>query len=124
MTPTQRSLAHLHKAGYIATVCERYIAAIRHREDLFGIGDIIAILGTECLLVQTTTGSNVAAHVKLYRDDPVKRASLSVWLSCGSRRWFEIHGWGKRGPRGKGKLWSLRRLCAVNGRDGVEFVEQ
>jgi hypothetical protein len=32
---------------------------------------------------------------------------LAAWLQCGGR--FEIHGWARRGPRGKRKLWGVSR---------------
>ena len=40
---------------------------------------------------------------------------LRVWLRAGGR--FQLHGWAKRGPRGKRKLWMVSRREVVL-RDG------
>lgn len=112
MTPTQRSLKWLRDNGYIAAVVEKWIPQTRRRLDLFNFIDILAVRGDEVLGVQATSGSNVSARVRKSQEQP----AYSTWLQSVHRR-FEVHGWAKRGPRGKRKLYVLRR---IDGRTGME----
>jgi hypothetical protein len=103
MSPTARSLLELRKRGCIADVVERRLAKTFVTKDLFGIIDVLALEpGVKgCLGVQATTVSNQAARVKKILDEP--RALM--WLGTGNR--LEVHGWSKRGARGKRKTWEL-----------------
>src|SRR4051794_2353315 len=104
MTPTSRSLDLLRRDSWHAQVVERYLAFARVRQDLFGIGDVLAIReGEPPLLVQVTSTSNLAARVKKALASPL----LRVWLSTGCR--FECWGWAKKGAEGKRKTWQLTR---------------
>jgi len=104
-SPTQRSLALLRKEGYTAQVVEKFNPFAHIRQDLFGFIDIVAIkTGTPGVLgVQTTTQAHVAEHEAKIR----KTEAFKVWLASGNH--LEIHGWAKRGKRGKRKLWSVTR---------------
>lgn len=106
MTPTQRSLKNLRDRGYVAAVVERWNPAIRVRQDLFGFADLIAFGPgegePEVLLVQTTSTSNLAAR----RSKILENEHAQRWMRLGGK--ILIHGWAKRGPRGKRKLWTLR----------------
>lgn len=103
-SPTQRTLALLKKEGWTAGIVERWIPQARKRIDLFGIIDILAMKGRCLLGVQTTSGSNVAAHITKALAEP----RLREWLMTNNI--FEIWGWRKVGPRGKRKLWQVRRV--------------
>jgi hypothetical protein len=104
-SPAQRSLAQLRKQGYLAAVVERWNAFAGVRQDLFGFADILCVRGSETLAVQTTTAKNVPARLKKLREIP----AVGFWLLGGTRR-LVVHGWAKRGPRGKRKRWELREV--------------
>lgn len=110
MTPAARTLLELRKRGCIAQVVEQTIRASKFggkprifKRDLFGCMDLVALEpGRQGVLgIQATTVSNQAARVKKILDEP--RALM--WLGCGCR--IEVHGWSKRGARGKRKTWTL-----------------
>lgn len=74
------------------------------RKDAFGFGDLLAVRGADTLLVQATSLTNVSHRV--HKVLTACRDNLRAWL-CGNRR-FEVHGWGKVGPRGQRKTWQCR----------------
>ena len=97
-SPTQRSLAHLRKAGYTVAIVERWCSFTRKRYDLFGMFDLLAVRPGETLAVQTTSGSNVAARVKKIGDsDLIGAVRDAGWL-------VHVHGW-RKGANGR---YSLR----------------
>lgn len=89
VSPTQRSLALLREQGYLCEIVERWNPWAKIRQDLFGIGDILAIKDNETLMVQTTSRSNVNARVKKISESEV----LPVILRAGWR--VQVHGWGE-----------------------------
>jgi hypothetical protein len=105
MTPTQRSLAKLRSEGFLVAVVEHWNSFVRRRQDLFGFADLLAVRGDLALLVQTTTGSNAAARVEKIREC----AAAQYWLASPNRK-ITVHGWSKRGERGKRKLWTCREI--------------
>lgn len=104
-SPTQRSLAHLRKAGLICAIVEHFNVHCGIRQDLYGWIDILALdpVTGELTAVQTTSGPNVAARIDKIRAWP----HLQAWLL---RHRAVVHGWSKKGPRGKRKLWALREV--------------
>lgn len=110
MSPTQRSLAHLRSLGYSACVVEKWVAQIKQRKDAFGFGDILAVKVGEpgALLVQATSGSNVAARIAKIKSIP----EAGIWLAAGNR--IVVMGFSKKGPRGKRKVWSVREESINN----------
>jgi hypothetical protein len=106
MTPTARTLQHLKKLGYTAQVVEQTIRGkgMVFKRDLFGCIDIIAV-GVEagCLGVQACAGGSHAARLTKAKE----QYGLVTWLLHGNR--FEVWSWAKQGPRGKRKVWTLRR---------------
>jgi len=104
-SPTQRSLEYCRKNGWIAGVVEKWNPHARIRQDLFGCIDIIVIDDLEQgpLAVQATSGTGHAAR----RKKSIAEPRLKLWLKAPAR--FEIWSWAKRGPRGKRKVWTLRR---------------
>lgn len=105
MSPTQRSLKKLRAEGWLVAVVERWNPYARIRQDLFGFIDLLAIRGNETLAVQTTSGSNVSARLEKIR----ATQAAALWLESSSRR-ITVHGWTKRGARGKRKLWECREV--------------
>ena len=101
-SPTQRSLKHMRSIGYTAAITEHWNNYAHIRQDLFGFVDILAIGPQGTVAVQTTSDGNLSARRKkllaLPAVDVAKSAGWSVVL----------HGWGKKGGRGKRKLWVLR----------------
>lgn len=139
MTPTARSLERLRKMGWPAEVVEHRLSipGMRHvTRDLFGFGDILAIGSGFNLLIQTTTGSNLAARVTKAQticlcgklpDEHVTakvrcreyRVALAVWLSVPHNR-AEGWGWALRGARGQRKVWTLRRVELATGAEVID----
>ena len=110
-SPTARSLKHLRDQGFTAQVVERWIPGANLRKDLFGGIDIVCVGGKDeigprfdTLGVQSTSDSNVSAR----REKMLAIPELRLWLECGNR--LVIHGWAKKGPRGKPKRWALREV--------------
>ena len=104
MTPTARSLARLRRAGALAQVVERYNPHAKRRVDLFGFIDIVALDGKPGTLgVQTTSADHISHRLAKLREECA--AAMTRWLEAGNR--LVIHGWAKRGPRGKRKVWTL-----------------
>lgn len=98
-SPTQRTLAHLRRAGYpLVQVVERWNPHARIRQDLFGIIDVVAV-GADIVGVQATSASNVAARVRKLTDSP----ALPILRKAGIR--VLVHGWRK--VRGR---WQLREV--------------
>lgn len=107
MTPTQRSLAHLRGHGYMPWVVEHWNSFTRRRNDLFGFGDILAIGHGEIVIVQTTSTGNMSARQKKILANPYAHE----WVKAGGT--IVLHGWSKKGPKGKRKLWTLTERVLV-----------
>ncbi|MBG94852.1 MAG: hypothetical protein CL793_06325 [Chloroflexi bacterium] len=98
-------MALLRKQGYdLVQVVEKWVPQARKRIDLFGIIDIVAIRKDVpgILGIQATSMANISHRIRKAQESP----AYPLWLANGNR--FEVWGWGKRGPRGKRKLWSVR----------------
>jgi hypothetical protein len=102
-SPTSRTLDRLKKHGYHASVVERYVAPCRQRFDCFGFGDVAAIRRDQpgVLLIQATSGSNLAARVSKIMD----LEAAKDFLLSGNR--IECWGWVKKGKQGARKLWAV-----------------
>jgi hypothetical protein len=99
-SPTQRSLKHLRKLGYLAEVVEKTIPRVFIRKDLYGFIDILAIRDGEILGVQATSGSNVASRV----DKIANHNNVGAVRKAGIR--IHVHGWRKNSNR----RWVLREV--------------
>lgn len=74
-----------------------------HREDLFGILDIIAIGPGISLGVQVTSAGSKSAHKKkLLEHENTRKVLESGWV-------IELHTW-RKVPRGRAVRWELDRL--------------
>lgn len=114
MSPTERTQAYLRRRGYKVANCEKKApitpAGFKGplvTQDLFKMIDTLALppasLGLLRMVgIQTTVGASHASHRDKIRANPVAK----VWLRYAQ---LEIWSWSKRGPRGKRKLWTLRR---------------
>ena len=84
---------------------ERYNPHAKRRVDLFGFIDIVCVDGRPGVLgVQSTTTTNQAARVSKIQSYELSRV-VNMWLMAGNR--IVVHGWSKKGPRGKRKRWEL-----------------
>lgn len=101
-SPTQRSLAHLRKLGYIADITERYISAINIRKDTFGVIDLIALKkGVQGVTgIQTSTMSNKSAHKKKI----LESEEAKLFVECGNT--LILHSWRKL-KKGKVYRWQV-----------------
>jgi len=115
--PTQRSLAHLRKDGWLVCIVEKFLPAregmpFPRRIDAFGFGDLLACRvlpacefrgpAGQIALVQTTDHSSFSKH----KDKLLALPEVAQWKAAGGI--VLLHGWGKRGPRGKRKVWTVR----------------
>lgn len=111
ISPTSRTLKVLRARGAVPAVVERWNPGARVRQDLYGFIDIVAMEPgqTGLLGVQATSesGGNVAARLVKIAAEP--RAAL--WLDAGNR--IVVHGWGKKGARGRRKVWTLREVVVT-----------
>lgn len=107
MSPTQRTIKLLRDRGIPAEKVEQRLPIPGKfvTRDLFNVLDIIA-LDRGILGIQVTSGTNMSARQKKIHNEPMALA----WLKAGAR--IELHGWAKRGSRGKRKQWSCRVLRA------------
>ncbi len=105
MTPTSRTLKELRSNGWTCQTVEQWIPRLHVRRDLWGVGDVLAMReDSPVLLVQCTSGSNVAARIAKAKAEP----RLRTWLRCGQR--FEVWGWSKCGKAGRQKRWTCRKV--------------
>lgn len=90
-------------------IVEKTIPRTFIKQDLFGMFDIVAIHpdAPGMLGVQTTSRSNMNARIKKLQANPI----LSLWCHAGLDA--VVHGWGKKGPRGKRKLWALEERIVL-----------
>jgi hypothetical protein len=101
MTPTQRSLAYLRGGGYTVGIVEHWNAFARLTLDLWGFADLVAFRpGVPVLLVQTTTGANLAAR----RRKILANETARQWVQAGHE--IVLHSWSLRGKRGARKVWT------------------
>ena len=80
---------------------ERFNFYTKRRKDLFNFIDIVAIRPGEILAIQTTSSSNMSARIQKIMSLPAAKH----WIDAGGE--IIVHGWSKKGPRGKRKLWTL-----------------
>ena len=107
MSPTQLTLRHLRKEGWLAAVVERWVPFPKpgHRADLWGFVDLLAIRGDENYYIQACAGNSHAARVAKVKAN----SNLPTVLgSANPSRQVWVYSWSKTGPRGKRKLWKLR----------------
>lgn len=109
-SPTQRTLKYLRDMGAEVDIVERRAGRFVTK-DFLGFADIIAVFPASIVAVQVTShsGGNYSARRKKILAEP--RALM--WLRAGGL--IELHGWHKKGPRGKRKLWTLRAEAIVEG---------
>ena len=105
VTPTSRTFKFLKEGGYQYEKVERWNPFSKTRKDFIGVIDILCwrFPLTGVLGIQATSATNSMKRLR----KAMEEARLHSWLRCGNR--FEVWSWGKRGPRGKRKEWTLTR---------------
>lgn len=123
--PTQRSLEHLRKLGWTVCIVEKFLPArgsmkFPRRIDAFGFGDLLACRSVQgedtdgiypvhegqIALVQTTGSPSSGGWFAQHRAKILALPEFQKWKEAGGI--VLLHGWGKKGPRGKRKTWQLR----------------
>src|SRR5216683_2863225 len=106
--PLQRSKKLLEEDGWKVWRVEQWVPwpPPGHRLDMYNLMDLVAIKSdvNGVLGIQCCADSGISAHVKKALENPY----LSVWKGAGNG--FRIWGWGKKGERGKRKVWTLREV--------------
>lgn len=97
----QRSIKHLKDQGYSVARGEHWNYFAKKKQDLFQFGDLLVANGDHIALVQVTTTGNMGAREKKIFSLPVHK----IWLAAGGR--IFVHGWSRKGPRGKRKVWCI-----------------
>lgn len=115
MSPTEKSLEVLRAEGYLAEKTEHWVAFPRpgHRKDLFNFADILAVKVNDALmehdgkrfrlLVQTTSGSNMASRRAKMMADPKVALNVQICIAAGFS--VEIHGLVKKKIKRGGKAF-------------------
>lgn len=88
-------------------IVEHFNTFTKRRLDLFNFGDILCIGNGEIVIVQTTTASNMSAREKKIMDNPYAHE----WIKSGGI--IVLHGWSKKGAKGKRKLWTLTERVLI-----------
>jgi hypothetical protein len=94
---------HLRELSYHTGVVEKWNPFAKIRQDLFGADVLPLKPGEPVLAVQATTGANHAAR----REKLATAGFVGLWKGAGAA--LEIWSWTHAGPRGKRKVWTLRR---------------
>ena len=106
-SPTARTLRLARELGFVAEKVEQRVGggkSFGFTRDFINVIDIIAFKpGVGIIGIQATNDSNHAARMTKARNEPM----LRTWIESGGR--FEVWSWGLRGPRGKRKVWMVRR---------------
>lgn len=108
--PGERSLQWFRKQGWWAYSVSRWVSQAGRRIDFGGFADVIAYspsLGIIVACQATTTAHQANRLAKILSLD-----SAGAWLKAGGK--IHVHGWGKKGERGKRKLWRLTVTPVLN----------
>lgn len=89
----------------MTAIVEKWNPWAKIRQDLWGFGDILCFRGNEVMIVQTTSGANIAAR----KEKIAKSQAASLWIEVPTRL-IVVHGWSRTGPRGKRKVWTCREV--------------
>lgn len=94
-SPTELTLAHLRRDGWLVAVVEKWNPHARIRQDLFGFIDLIAIRGAETMAVQACAWGDIAKRARKIADSPhvaaVREAGWTIMVA----------GWKQKAPRAR-----------------------
>lgn len=100
-SPTQRTRALLKKTDTTNQIVEKWNPHARIRVDLFEVIDVLAITDTRTIGIQASSDSGRSKR----RAKILLSEKAYEWTICPDRELWLIT-WGKKGPRGKRKLWT------------------
>ena len=100
-SPTELTLAELRKTASAVQVVEKWNPHARIRQDLFGFVDVLAIIGSETVAVQSTSWDNVSTRAKKIAQSPL----VAFVRDAGWR--ILIHGWRKNPKSNRYELKTL-----------------
>jgi hypothetical protein len=93
-SPTQRSLKHWRKLGYLCAVVERRLSRGFITQDMFGFIDILCVKDEDIVGVQTTSSGNIAARVDKiteHENYPLVAKAMRIvvegWRKNAAGRW-------------------------------------
>src|SRR5262249_53054000 len=111
MSPYSRTKQLLEQSGCVVVKLESYNKWARRRVDVWG-ADMLARQGRLGMAIQATDHTSHSKHV----DRALNHPGTIHWLKIGIN--FYIYSWGKKGPRGKRKVWTPRvTQLVLNGDD-------
>ena len=100
-SPTQLTLRELRKKTDCVAIVEHWNSFSRTRNDLFGFVDVLAIIDSDTVAIQTTSWGNVSARAKKIAESPL----LPYLRTAG---WtIHIHGWRKNKKTNRYELKTL-----------------
>lgn len=113
----QRTLEYLRDLGFSAAVVEHFNPYSRHREDLFGFIDIVALSKDVGIVGVQACGTDWGEHItKLHVD---RRFAAEKWAEAGGKIW--LVGWRKLkvvkkdGTKGSAERWVPRIAVWTDG---------
>lgn len=125
---TGRSRKYLQREGYITALVERtidvpkfekgkFVGRFINKFDCFGFADVVAVKPDETgtMYLQVTDHTSHSKRVEKI----IEAKAAPVILKAGNSIW--VHSWKSQKPRGRPKLWRLRREFAVLVSGRVEF---
>jgi hypothetical protein len=117
-------MQYFKKAGFIVARVEQRLhmpgRPFPVTRDAFGFGDLLVAHHDPKVtaLVQVTATGDMnrrirkiggtpadASNEKQAAEAEIARHNAAIWLAAGNK--IIVHGWAKRGPRGKQKRWTL-----------------
>lgn len=101
MSPFSRTKKLLEDNGCYVVKLESYNKWARRRIDVWG-ADMLVRQGKLGMAIQCTDSTSHSKHV----DRALSHDGTIHWLKIGVN--FYIYSWGKRGARGKRKVWTPR----------------
>ena len=108
-SPTSRSLTILRRDGWTAHGVEKWNPHAKVRQDFGGFGDILAYRQDRkgVLAIQACAGASHAARETKVCDV----FNVIPWILAGN--FLEVWSWRLAGPRGKRKLWQVRKTRVI-----------
>jgi hypothetical protein len=114
-TPSARTKQMFESQGCDVVKLEKMIPRTFIKQDVWG-ADWLVRQGCQLLAVQVTDDTNHSKRVTKALESP----KVKNWLECGVL--FFVYSWGKKGPRGKSKMWTLRVTQLVMKGDKVTVL--
>lgn len=95
-SPTQRSLEHMRKLGFVCAIVEKWNPHARIRQDMFGFIDVLCVRGEDIVGVQACSGgggdsADRVRKITAHENWPLICAAIRVvvqsWRKNAAGRW-------------------------------------